>query len=107
MTGDLFVLLLVFATFILLGLIFRSGRGARLIAGYNTLPRETREQYDERALCRFMGRLMFYCAACIGLFALDEIRPHGGYGLAGGIWIGAGLIFALVYANTGDRFRKK
>ena len=98
----------IFAVFFLvLGVIFFLGRGARLIAGYNTMPKEERARYDEKALCRFMGKLMFYCAVCMLLMGADKIRPHQGFGAAGMIWLAIGAVAAVIYANTGNRFLKK
>ena len=48
--------------FFLLGVLFSMGRGAVLIAGYNTASKAEKEKYDEKALCRFMGKLMFALA---------------------------------------------
>lgn len=95
------------AIFIVLGVVFCRGKGAFLIAGYNTSAKSEREQYDERALCRFMGRSMFVLAACqlIGVTSafFDSMIPF---------WIGIALtlivVFVMiVYANTGNRFKKK
>lgn len=98
----------IFAVFFLvLGVIFFLGRGARLIAGYNTMPKEERARYDEKALCRFMGKLMFYCAVCMLLMGADKIHPHQGFGAAGMIWLAIGAVAAVIYANTGNRFLKK
>ncbi|HIX96697.1 MAG TPA: DUF3784 domain-containing protein [Candidatus Alistipes avistercoris] len=98
----------IFAVFFLvLGVIFFLGRGARLIAGYNTMPKEERARYDEKALCRFMGKLMFYCAVCMLLMGADKIHPHQGFGGAGMIWLAIGAVAAVIYANTGNRFLKK
>ena len=41
--------------FIALGIAGLKGRGASLIAGYNSMPTDEQEQYDRAALCRFMG----------------------------------------------------
>ena len=43
------------ALFVLLGILFSRGKGAFLIAGYNTASAAERARYDEKALCRFMG----------------------------------------------------
>lgn len=107
MTEDRIALLIVFAALLLLALLFFSGRGAWLIAGYNTLPRKERERYDARALCRFMGKLMCYLALCVALMGADDLWPGKGLALAGGIWLVIGIVFALIYANTKDRFLKK
>lgn len=93
--------------FVVLGLLFRSGRGAWLIAGYNTLPPKERERYDRQALCRFMARLMFFCATCTALLTADTLWPGRGLGLVGSIWLVIGAVGAVIYANTGGRFLKR
>lgn len=107
MNADTAVALTVAAAFALLGFLFLSGRGARLVAGYNTLPQQERDRYDERALCRFMGRLMCYFAGCCVLIGGDGLWPGKGLALAGGIWLAIGAVFAMIYANTKGRFLKK
>lgn len=93
--------------FIIMGGFLLAGRGAWLIAGYNTMSKSERERYDERALCRFVGRLMLFCAACMLLWGADEVWPGRGLWLAGTIWLVIGAVGAVVYANTGGRFLKK
>ena len=48
------VLLLIIVLFVVLGIVFINGKGSFLIAGYNTMPPEEKEKYDEVALCKFM-----------------------------------------------------
>ena len=55
---------LTVALFLVLGTVFYRGKGAWLIAGYNTASPAEKRTYDEPALCRFMGKLMFALAAC-------------------------------------------
>lgn len=107
MKDDLWVFGTVVAVLLALAALFLTGRGAGLIAGYNTLPRAERERYDRRALCRFTGKLMVYLAACFALIGAGVARPGRGFALAGSIWLAAGIIFALIYANTKGRFLKK
>jgi len=45
----------VFVLFALLTIILLSGRGAFLIAGYNTSSTEEKAKYDEKKLCRVTG----------------------------------------------------
>ncbi len=63
--------------FIILGLVFIQGKGAFLIAGYNTSSRAEKKKYDENALCRFMGKIMFLFAACLLIAVLGETRYPG------------------------------
>jgi hypothetical protein len=91
---------------VLLGVLFSRGKGAFLIAGYNTASAAERARYDEKALCRFMGKLMFALAACQAVMGLGA--AWAGMWL---YWIGIGLFLAavlggVIYANTGGRFLK-
>jgi hypothetical protein len=91
---------------IVISLVLQTGRGSFLIAGYNTLSREEKEKYNSKKLGRFIGRILFP----IGLFA--PILAVGGiYEI---VWLPAlysfGVIalsvFAVIYCNTGNRFKK-
>ncbi len=96
----------VITLFIVLGIVFLQGKGAFLIAGYNTSSKAEKEKYDEKALCKFMGKSMFALAACWVVSAISSVVDNIVF-----LWIGIGLffiatIFMVVYANTGNRFRK-
>lgn len=104
---ELFIELGVILLFLILGVVFSMGKCAFLIAGYNTAPKAEKAKYDEKALCCFMGRLMFALAGCqcvmaLGLFLVGEW--FFGVGIAAYLCITFG---AVIYANTGNRFRKK
>ena len=96
----------IVVAFFLLGILFRFGKGAWRIAGYNTASAAEKSRYDEKALCRFMGKMMFamsgtWCVVTVGLL-LDIMAVF---------WVGFVLFLAVifggvVYANTGNRFIK-
>ena len=91
----------------LLGVLFSRGKGAFLIAGYNTAPAAEKARYDEKALCRFMGKLMFLLSGCQAVMGLGA--AWAGMWL---YWLGLALFLAsavggVIYANTGRRFLKK
>lgn len=92
--------------FIGLGLLFFRGKGAFLIAGYNTSSKQEKEKTDVKALTRFMGKLMFFLSACILIMATSDL-----FASMIPLWIGlalflVGCIGAVIYANTGNRFQK-
>ena len=60
------------AGFMILGAILSMGKCSFLIAGYNMMNRGQKKQYDEQALCRFMGKIM-YCLAFAMLLWLASI----------------------------------
>ena len=102
----LIVHIVIILIFIALGLFFRQGKGSSLIAGYNAYSKTERTRYNEQALCRFMSKIMFAYAGCFAVVAASALF-HSLIPL----WIGLGLflavtVFTLIYANTGDRFKK-
>ena len=100
------VMLVIAALFIALGIVFALGKGAGLIAGYNTASSEEKANTDEKKLLRAMSIFMFVLAGCFLISASSEV-----FHVKLLIWIGQGsfvaaLIAGLIYLNTGNRFRK-
>jgi hypothetical protein len=83
-----------------------NGKGAFLIAGYNTMSKSEKAEYDEKALCRFMG--WFLIALSLSILLV----PAGIYLKAAWLtYCGIALTFAetvgaVILMNTGKRFRK-
>lgn len=99
--------LLIVIFMAVLGIVFLCGKGAMLIAGYNTSSPEERAQMDEKQLCRFMGKFCFAMAggwliAAAGVLLKQEILHVGGIALFCVI-----VIAGLIYANTGNRLKKQ
>lgn len=93
--------------FIIIGIFLMNGKGAFLIAGYNTMSEEEKVQYDTRALCKFMGKMMFVFASIMVLWILSAYyRLDWLLYLSIGIFI-AVMLFMIIYINTSDRFKKK
>ena len=98
--GAVIALLVVIAIFLL------RGKGAFLIAGYNTMPSAKKARYDEKALCRCTGWLLLALSLC---FALIPFGVH--FDLSWLAYAGMALTLAVtlgfvIYANTGKRFLK-
>ena len=103
---EFIVLGIVVVLFTSLGILFLSGRGSFLIAGYNTMAKKKKEKYDEKALCRFVGWLLIIISLCvillsIGMYLEKDWIIHGGT-----IFMLAIVIGSLTYANTNNRFKK-
>ena len=99
------ILTAIFAlAFIAMGVFIHCGKGWWLIAGYNMSSESEKSKYDEKALCKFIGKI----SIAIGLFTL----PIGIERISSWYWIVYTTvvmllgIFAVVYANTGNRFKK-
>lgn len=98
--------LFITGLFVLLGVIFALGKGADLIAGYNTASAQEKEKYDVKKLCKSMSRFMFALAVCWLVIAASEI-----FQTLILLWIGLALFFlaivtGLIYMNTGNRCKK-
>ncbi|XKH49846.1 DUF3784 domain-containing protein [Chryseomicrobium palamuruense] len=106
MTGAI-VNLLISIPLLILAVYLSQGKGAFLIAGYNTMPKEEKAKYDEVALCKFMGKILYGICFSLVLLSLSEWLE-----IPALLWIGIALmigliVFTLVYSNTGNRFRQQ
>lgn len=107
--NDVFALLttcIVGLTLTIICIVLLCGKGAMLIAGFNTMPEKERKKYDAKALCRFVGGMLLPVGLTVPAFFLG-----GYYGLPWLIYSVVGLdvfllVFMLIYANTGNRFKK-
>lgn len=93
--------LLVFA------IVLSKGEGIAMIAGYNTMSDEKRAQYDEIALCKFMGKAMYGVCISFWIAALGEMVSNQTIILIGMGFSIALAIFSIIYTNPrSDRFKK-
>lgn len=88
--------------------MWATGRGAMLLAGYNTSPKAVRDLYDSKALTRFIGMSMtvsmiLMLIALESIFLFDGMLPFWVLFIVSLVVLFAGLI----YANTGSRFLKE
>lgn len=94
------------AVIVSIGIVFMNGKGAFLIVGYNILSKEEKKQYNTIALCKFMGKVMFALSFSMVFWILGDIfNAHWIY-IVGAILFSAIVIFTIIYANTGNRFKK-
>lgn len=97
----------ILVLFFLLGLLFSSGRGAGLIAGYNTMSAREKEKYDKKKLCKAMAKLMFALAACWAVLAAGLISQVKWLHWVGVALFLATVIIGVILMNKNDeRFRK-
>jgi hypothetical protein len=83
------------------------GRGAFLMAGYNTMPREKRAQYDKVALCKFTGKMAMIINFCATGFIIASLFFNIILMWAFGAGFAVTLLFTIIYANTKNRFKIK
>lgn len=102
----LIVMIMLSLPLILIGIILLTGRGADMIAGYNTLPKTEKDKYDSAALCKFVGKIVLPIGVLTPLVAVG-VMLDAPLLIYGTIAVTLGLvIFAVIYVNTGNRFRK-
>lgn len=92
---------------IIFGVILCSGRGVDMIAGFNTATPEERAKWDEKALCRGVGILLFVMLGCMTVIAVVSVL-----GMTTLVWGGLALtalvaVGGMVYINKSKRFKKK
>ena len=82
------------------------GKASFLIAGYNTMSKEEKSKYDGIALSRFTGKILLPIGIlCPGtaIAAIYNISWFPALFIAATLGLSA---FAVIYCNTGNRFRK-
>ncbi len=100
------VFLLIAALFAALGILFASGKGANLIAGYNTASPAEKEKTDEKKLLKAMSVFMFVLGGCFLVLALSQVLHFKPLFWTGQALFVAAIITGVIYLNTGDRFSK-
>ncbi len=94
---------------IILGIVIRYGKVSWLISGYNTLSKDEKEKYDNRALCKFVGNLLFAISSifvCISVATLLKYVYLTAIVMVGVLLVFIIVISSLIYMNTGNRFQK-
>lgn len=108
-TGDWIAIIIIgiLSSIILaIAILFLTGHGAALLAGYNTLPKEEKEQYNKKPLLRFMGGILLPIGLFLPCVVIGVIFDIWWLSLIYGILVVGLIIFAVVYCNTGKRFKK-
>ena len=86
-------------------IVLMQGKGANLIAGFNTMSEKAKEKYDSAAMCRFIGRYLL----SLTIFQACSLALGGKYRWL--IWAYVAyaiisVICVIIYCNTGNRFKK-
>ena len=92
---------------IIMGIVLCCGKGAFLIAGYNTASPEEKASYDEKALCRATGVLVLVIVGCVELLMLGLVLDMTVLVWGGGILMAVSTVFGLIYINKSQRFKRK
>ena len=92
---------------IIIGIVLCCGKGAFLIAGYNTASPKEKASYDEKALCRATGVLVLAIVGSVEVLMLGLVLDMTALVWVGGVLIAVSTVFGLIYINTSKRFKRK
>ena len=100
------VLIGVAIVLIIIGYLVKYKKWSFLIAGYNTSSGEEKEKYDEDALCKAIENLLFILGGITVISSFGMLFTITWVFNAG--WILFSIIFIgfVIYANTGNRYKK-
>lgn len=99
--------LIILIPLFIFAIFLSKGKGASLLAGYNMMSDSKKAQYDEVAICKFMGKIMYGICFSILLWALSDMLENQVLFIIGLILFFILIVFAIVYSNTGNRFKRK
>lgn len=91
---------------IALSVILMLGRGAWLIAGYNTLSNEEKAQYDCVALCKFIGKYVLLIGLLMPAIPVGVVFKMNWLIAVYVAYMLISTIFVMAYCNTGNHFKK-
>lgn len=100
------VLVGIIILFLILSSILLMGKGAFLIAGYNTMAATEKAKYDEVALCRTMGFMMLGVTGCMLLVIPSIVTKNQIFGIIATILIIGIIIVGLIYMNTSKKIKR-
>jgi len=97
---------IVIIPIVVMAILLLNGKGAFLIAGYNTARKEEKSKYNEKVLCRFVGWLLIGVAFCLLLFPVGFYFEMAWLTVCAIALITLITVGAVVYINTGNHFRE-
>jgi len=93
-------------TITIMSIFLIAGKASFLIAGYNTMSETEKAKYDGVALGRFLGKILLPIGIMCPGIAIAAILNYSWFP-ALFITLTLGIcIFAAIYCNTGDRFKR-
>ncbi len=91
---------------VVLGYLMRVKQWAWLISGYNTSSAEEKAKYDTVALCNGVGNFLYFLGFTLFVASIGFLLEARWITSMGWILFVVAVIVFLVYANTGERYKK-
>ena len=99
-----YVLWAVFGLLAIISIIFLTGHGVSLIAGYNTASKEEKEKYNAKKLCHCMGIGMSVITILVGIMAIKKLLQNNYFVF---IFVALVLIDVVVMIVVSNKFCKE
>ena len=105
-TTIIVVSVIVFIPLLAISILLLIGKGSFFIAGYNTMSKEKKAQYNEVALCKFIGLMLLIINVCILSTSLGFMFHNLIVAGIFGFGFIAAIVFTLCFTNS-KKFKVK
>lgn len=96
---DILIPIAVVLILAVLGAVLFSGMGAFLIAGYNTMSKAEKTQFDEKKLCRATGTFLLVLDALLGFVLWSGITGRMAVFAVAMVLFFGGFIVGMILVN--------
>ena len=100
------IISIISAIIVTISIIMLTGHGTNLIAGYNAMSQDEKEKFDTKKLTKFLGGLFLPIGLLFNCITFSILFHIWWLPIAIAVTIFAAIVFAVIYCNTDDRFKK-
>lgn len=90
----------------IIGVVLLSGRGANMIAGYNTMSKEKKDKINETALCKAVGSFVLTMGIFAGIVIVFALFSMTWVVYALITFMGISCIFFILFVTKSKKIRK-